>query len=724
MNPPARRPLPMACVLVGALALVIAAAPDTAFTAMLSSVLRRSSKPQTISDWHRLQVVALAVAAISGALGWFGFARWRTIEPVLDRLGRVLGRQDRGWVFDGVLVLLLLGVLHGTSLAFGELRADDYIFLKEAHLPLSDSILLTWGGHVFPLWRFESALLDRLWGPHSAPFRWWLFANVALLAFLQARILAAWRISRSARLVGVVILCGWTQWAQVTMGYWTLSITVKVWIATSIAVLAVIGDGRLTATRKAIIAVAGLAAILEDTTGAIVVPALVVAALATGLRDGLPVRVLIRRAAWPVAIAITCTTAFLLGQWLVHLDAKPLLGAVGGGSFIHEALYLMGVGTVGMLFAPMVTTQLPPGLSGVIAIVLSAGVAWGVWMAWRRGSREERAPLGHNVALYLFGLSMVVGARPYANYYFMVGWTHYIAFLYVPTAAAIAVAWHEARRTAAWSPALEAQFLLIGCAMFLGAQEAGSLISDRLLLHGGRRWEQRDALNRHAMIALLRDSLFTPLESIVPRGGRVPQMLSTSLDVRFPNLQPLLPLSFYDEAAGISRGRFRWVVGPNPNGDVSDPIDATPVTRMRSVVDPAFQSALHRASWWRDTYFATTPLEPTATDPIACEALRRGAEPFQGDAERRHWLLLYVDPSSGTELPAVVDVVFRTGFRPRAVYQVGVGSQMRGCLRVELLSLPEMALSDTVEVLGLQNTSSRRIEPLGLFPPADRHRSR
>src|ERR1039458_10660623 len=116
------------------------------------------------------------------------------LEPVFDRLGRALRRPDRGWVFDGVLVLLLLGVLHGASLAFGELRGDDYIFLKEAHLPLSDSILLTWGGHVFPLWRFESALLDRLWGPHSAPFRWWLFANVALLAFLQARVLAAWRI--------------------------------------------------------------------------------------------------------------------------------------------------------------------------------------------------------------------------------------------------------------------------------------------------------------------------------------------------------------------------------------------------------------------------------------------------------------------------------------------------------------------------------------------------
>ena len=287
--------------------------------------------------------------------------------------------------------------------------------------------------------------------------------------------------------------------------------------------------------------------------------------------------------------------------------------------------------------------------------------------------------------------------------------------------SAIAVAWHERRRTAAWSPAAEAQYLLIGCVIFLGAQETGSAIADRLLLHGGRRWELRDARNRQAMIALLRDSLFTPLASVVPPGGLVPQMLSTSLDARVGNLRPLMPLSFYDEAAGFARGRFRWIAGPNPNGDVSDATDATPVTRMRGVVDPAFQSALHRTSWWRDTYFASTPIEPTATLPIACEALRRGANAFSGDADRRHWLLLDAGANGPAGPPTVVTVRFRTDFRPDASYQIAVGAQARGCVRVELLNLPELALSENVDVLELQNPSSRRIELLGLFPPASRN---
>ena len=716
--------IPAVLLLAGVLALVVAVAPDTSFTTVLAGVLRRASKAETLSDWHRLQQLALMTATVAAALGALGFAQWRRIEPMLGRIGGMVRTREGSWAFDAGVVLVVLGAMHGTSLAFGELRGDDYIFLREARLPLSETILRPWGGHVFPLWRLESALLYRLWGPHSAPFRWWLFGNVALLAFLQARVLSAWRIPRSARLAGLIVLCGWTQWAQITMGYWTISITAKVWIATSVAVLAVIGDECPGTFRKAIIALAALSAVLEDSAGAIVVPALVMSAVASGLRNGLSGRALVRRVEWPAAVALTCAVTFLLGQWLVHLGAEPILGAIGDGSFIDEALYLLGVGSVGMVLAPIVTTQLSVELTNALAVLLSVFVSCMVWLVWRHGSRDERAPLGYSMALFIFGLVMVVGARPYKNYFFMVGWTHYMAFLYIPAATAVAVAWQEARRVGAWRPALEVQYLMIGCAIFLGAQEVGSALDDRMLLQGGRRWEQRDALNRRAMISRLRDSLFMPLTSIVPAGGRVPQMLSTSLDVRFPNLQPLMPLSFYDETAGVPRGRFRWVVGPYSNGEVSDAADATPVARMKSVVDPGFQSALHRASWWRDTYFTSTPLEPTAAVPIACEALRRGAEPFLGDAERRHWLLLNVDSSSGTGLPAVVDIVFRTEFRPRAVYQVGVGSQMRGCLRVELLSLPELALSDRVEVLGLQNTSSRRIEPLGLFPPADRHRSR
>ena len=264
--------------------------------------------------------------------------------------GRDAARRE--FSVDLGVALILMIVLHGVSLWNGEPRGDDYIFLREGRLPLAATILHTWGGHVFPLWRIEAAFVSRAWGADPVALRLWLFAHVALLAFLQARVLAAWGLSRSARIVALVVLCGWTQWAQVTMGYWTLSITVKVWIATSAAMLAVIGSERPGAVRKAFIAVAAGVAILEDSTGAIVVPAIVMAALASGLRDGLRGRELVKRVEWPAAVAFMCAVVFLLGQWAVHLEAVSLLGAIGGGSFVNEALYLLGIGTVGMFSLP------------------------------------------------------------------------------------------------------------------------------------------------------------------------------------------------------------------------------------------------------------------------------------------------------------------------------------------------------------------------------------
>ena len=626
----------------------------------------------------------------------------------------------REFMFDLGAALILMLALHGVSLWSGELRGDDYIFLREGRLPLAATMLQTWGGHMFPLWRIESAFISRVWGADPVPLRFWLFAQVALLAFLQARLLAAWGLSRGARFISLVVFCGWTQWAQVTMGYWTLSITVKVWIATSAAILATIGDDRAGAARKAFIAVAALAAILEDSTGAIVVPALVVAPLAAGWRDGLRGRELIKRVEWPAAVAFICALVFFLGQWAVHLEAESLLGAVGGGSFVNEAIYLLGTGTAGMLGAPALLPQLPHRVVNGLSIALSLIVLWTIWRTWSRASRDERAPLALCIALYAFGLVMVVGARPYANYYFMVGWTHYMAFLYIPTAAAIAVMWDQARRIGGWQPRRELRFLAAACAAFIGAQTAASAVDARMLIQSGQRWEARNAALRRDMVAQLRDSLFTPLAAIVPPGGRVPQMLSTSIDARFPKTQPAFPLSFYDERAGIPRGRFHWVAAHYANGDTFDASDAATVTHLKGVVDPAFQAALHRPSWWRETYFASTPLEPTPTPAFACGAQRHGASPMSGDADRRHWLLLEAGAGGFDESTGLVYIEIQTGFRERAVYPVAIPPQLTGCMRVELLHLPELALSDSITLIGARANTSRRVVMLGLFPPARR----
>ena len=675
-----------------------------------------------LTDWHHLQHSALIAGAVATALGVGSIALWRRIEPALERLGSALQSPDRGWTFDFVAVLVVLGAVHGISLLHSELRGDDYLFLHWAQLPLSDTILRTWGGHVFPLWRVEGTLLHNLWGPHPWVFRWWLFANVGLLAFLQARILAAWGLSRGARLVGVVILCGWTQWAQVTMGYWTLSITVKVWIATSVAVLAIIGDERPGTLRKAILAVAALAAILEDSTGAIVVPAIVIAAIASSVRHGFRGRELIRRSAWPAAIATVCAVTFFLGQWLVHVEAEDLLAAAGGGSGINEATYLLGFGIVGPLFAPIIVTLLPPWLLDGLSLPLAAVVGGVLWLVWRRGSLEERAMLAYSTGLLFCGLLMVVVARPYATYYWMVSWTHYIAFLYIPIAAAIALGWQEAQRLRRWRPALAVQYLALACLAFVGLQEASNFVSGKKWLPGGRTWEVDAARRRSEMIRVVRDSIFEPLTRIVGANGVIPEMLGPQLDARFPRLHPLLPLSFYEAAAGIPRNRFHWVVGPYVDGRVSEVDDATPVTRMKGIIDPAFRSAMHQPGWWRDSYFASAPIETIATLPIACDATRRGANPLAGDADHRHWLLLYVGAKGMSELPTVVDVAVKTEFRARAVYPLEIAPTTSGCVRVELLNLPEFALSQTVELVGVEHASSRRIELVGLFPPAVRRR--
>ena len=721
-NDRARSIIPAAFLVAGALMLVVAIAPDAAFATVLTGILRRAKNSETLADWHRLQHSALLAGVLAIALGAASIALWRRIEPALERLGSALHHPDRSWAFDFVAVLIVLGAVHGTSLLHSELRGDDYLFLRWAQLPLSDTILRTWGGHVFPLWRVEGALLHNLWGPHSWVFRWWLFANVALLALLQARILAAWGLSRGARLVGVVILCGWTQWAQVTMGYWTLSITVKVWIVTSIAVLAIIGDERPGTMRKAILAVAALAAILEDSTGAIVVPALVIAAITSGVRSGFRGRELIRRSAWPAAIATVCAVTFFLGQWLVHVEAEDLLAAAGGGSVINEATYLLGFGIVGPLFAPIIVTLLPSWLLDGLSLPLAAFVVGVLWLVWRRGSLEERALWAYNVGLLCCGLLMVVVARPYATYYWMVSWTHYIAYLYIPIAAVIALGWQEVQRIRRWRPALEVQYLAIACVAFIGLQETSNFAAGKKWLPGGRTWEIDAARRRAEMITVMRDSIFLPLTRTVGAHGVIPEMLGPQLDARFPRLHPLLPLSFYEAAAGIPRGRFHWVVGPYVDGRVSEVDDATPVTRMKGVIDPGFRSAMHEPGWWRDSYFASAPIETISTLPIACDATRRGADPLVGDADHRHWLLLYVGANGTSELPTLVDVAFKTEFRARAVYQFQIVPATSGCFRVELLNLPEFALSQTVELVGLEHASSRRIELVGLFPPAVRRR--
>lgn len=713
--------LPQSLVLVTVLAALVGAMSDGMFGALLG-VLHRTPSVPTLAEFHAVRQVAwwVALGAAGGAV--LSGALWTRIAPALDTLARRLQGVRHDSVFDFVAALIVLTMAHGASLVSGELRGDDYLFLSDVHLPLLSLLLKPWTGHVFPLWRLETVALHHWFGASPVPYRLWLFGNVLLLAWLNARMLAAWGLSRFARALGIVLFCGWTSWAQITMGYWTLSICVKVWAFVCVAVIAASGDDREERWRKPVLALAALGAILADSTGVVVVPAITAAAVAGGARRGHSMIEALRRSGWSFAIALCCAVAFFLGQHLARLDLAAVAGSLPEfhlRSAIGEWFFLLTFGTVGSFVAPVITTQLSPAVIFAFELVVPVAITAGLVIAWRGATRAERCALGFFCLMLASSLAMLVIGRPYKPYEFMLRWTHYLLFLYLPAVGVLAVAWQLAQRRVASLPSVELQYFVLVSGIFFAAQTASSAIAVRMFLHAGTRWELHDAGTRHRMIAFARDSILAPLSAVVPAGGTIPQMLGGALEQRFPNLQPLWGLSLYQEAADVAPDRFRWVVAPLV-GDAAGSYggSAEVVTRMRGVVDSAFASALHQPSAWRDAYFSPGPLESLTALPVACGSLRRSSSLLSGDVNRRHALLLEVGASTTTATATVVRVAFRTDYRVTAGYEIAIGPALRGCVRVELLNLPELALSDSIVVLGIESNTARHVELLGLFPPA------
>lgn len=713
--------IPAAFLLAGALALALAFAPDAAFAAMFAGVLGRETKPGTLADWHAVQHLGVFIAASAVAVGGLLVATWRRLGPLIDRLDALLSRRGRDRIFDAAAVLMVVLAVHGIALRYGELRMDDYSALQEARSGLKTVLLQPSGGHFFPLWRLESAVMYHLWGPHSAPYRSWNLASICLLGYAQARLLAAWGLGRRARLLGTVVLGGWTLWAQIAMGFWTLSVCVKILIAIAIGVRAAIADDWPGALRKAVIAASMLGAVLVDSPGALVVPAVVLASVAWRLAAGESLRIALRESEWTIAIGCCASFIVLGGHWVASMDVPNWVALRSVPSGIRIALFLFTFGTVGQLLLPVVSTQLPQVVLDWSSVVMAAfGVAL-LGFTWLRASRTERAALASLVGMLGSAVALLASTRAYADYSFMIMWTHYIAYLYVPFAGILAVAWQVWWRGRTERPGTQTQCLALVLVGVLCAQEAGSAVAARLLIQGGRGWERLDAVERAQMIATVRDSILVPLTLVVPDGAMIPQLLGRHLNQRFPRLHPLLGLSFYVEAAGVSPTRFHWVVGPfSTKADGEDPVATQLVSTMRSVVDPAFRTALRRPSYWRDTYFAAFPLDAVATPLAACDAAARAPSPLSGDADHRHWLLFRVLAPATDSAP--IRVTFQTDFRPSATYEVGIEPQATGCVRLELLNLAELALSDRITVTGLSGGATRGVSIVGLFP-SDRRES-
>ncbi|MEA3246470.1 MAG: hypothetical protein U9Q74_09970 [Gemmatimonadota bacterium] len=621
-------------------------------------------------------------------------------------------RASRAWIPEAAAIAVLL-VVHGASLASGQLRGDDFQFLREAREPIGDTLFRPWGGHVFPLWRLEAFAAHHLWGLNPVPYRWWLFAQVAAVCVLSLRVLRAWGVETPGRLLAAVLLGAWAQWSQVLSGYWTLSISVKVWAFTLVAVLGVLHEGSGW-VRRGLVAVGVLLAVLEDPAGAIVIPAVVGALLLRRPRrpaaHGDPI------AGWSVAMLLIAAAVIAFGQVLVRASGAQIadLGALGGGSRTLTMAFLLGPVAVGATLAPSLAALLPPALVPVVAWGVAAVAALAIALAWRAAG-VRRPVIVHAALMLATGGALLAATRPYADFRFMASWTHYVMYVFLPVVAlagAAMDAWWSARS----APGRSGRAILaLGGATILLAQVGGGAVASRLRLPGAPAWEREMARGRAAAYATIADSVLRPIAAAVPRGANVLQLPSPFLEARFPREHPFFPLSFYSELGGLAAEQVGWVTPPMPVWVDVGLRDATVVADPSRVVDPAFIRALHAPGWLRDTYFAAADVAAEPTLPVACDvARRRGGGVVGGSARARHVLFAVAAPSAE---PTRLEATFATSFRQAAAYGVVLAPGASGCVALDLRGVPELALSDSVRLLGVAGARAGQVNVLGMFPP-------
>jgi len=623
--------------------------------------------------------------------------------------------RSRGWRawLPEVAALIALVAVHGASLTTGELRGDDFQFLREAREPIGETLLRPWGGHVFPLWRLEALAAYHLWGLDPIPYRWWLFVQVTIVSVLALRVLAAWGVGGPGRMLAAVMLGAWAQWSQVLSGYWTLSISVKVWVFTFLAVLGVLHEGA-PFIRRSLIATGTLLAALEDPAGIIAIPAV---AGALVLRRPLPVAGDARDpiAGWCVAILLVAAAVVAAGQALVSAVGSHVadLAMFGGGSRGMTMTFLLGPVVVGLTLAPSLAAVIPRdvvtpiswGASAVVMVVIA--FAW-----WRAGS--HRPAVAHAALMLAAGVALLGVTRPYDDFRFMANWTHYVLYLFLPVialAGPAADAWCTNRHR--MRGATPRTLMAAAGAVYVAAQVGGGALASRLRLMGAPAWERQMARGRTAAYTTIADSVLAVLAAAVPARGAVLQLPGAFLDLRFPREHPFFPLSFYSELGGTPPDRFRWVTPPLPASFEVSERDALASARPAQVVAPEFVRALRHAGSLRATYLAPVVFVAEPELPVACETLRRhGGAMAAGPAHR---LLFDVPVPSADSMR--LDARFVTAFRDVATYGVLIPPGTSGCAALDLVQVPELALSDTIRLMGVTGVAAARVITLGLFPP-------
>ncbi len=450
---------------------------------------------------------------------------------------------------------------HAPSLWRGYFRADDFAFLHaNGGLPLRDLLLLPHNEHILPFFRIEVAALDALFGIH--PLGWIVFslAMFAFVLYLVQRLLFIWGAGATARLTAVVIIGGWSQWGELLAGYFTLVIWIQLMALTCAALLL---RRRVLDQRRAgdVFALAGVALLaLGFGEAALWVPmALLIVCLIDAVADvraGVAPGAALRAQRWPLAIAngaIVFGAAFYIWA-LVHT----------GTSVLHPAAAVIPLTTRGLLafkflagvvLAPwrvLDSAPLPDTVAIALRVLVVVGTLTALLISFRSSdARLQRAAIACVLIICLHAL-LVTGGRPFEP----AEWpAKHIGVPFIFFAMLVSLALQAAIERRGSRPIIARSFAY-AAALFLMLQMASETYALRRGWPSGRRAEWVDAGRRRSAIALLRDSLVSP---IVAAGVRDIPDLPPATVARASTHLEFYDLAVYDRFVLPSASGARFV---------------------------------------------------------------------------------------------------------------------------------------------------------------------
>ncbi len=490
---------------------------------------------------------------------------------------------------------------HAPSLWRGYFRFDDFAFLHaDGGLPLGELLLLPHNEHVLPLWRLEIEALDALFGIH--PLGWIVFALTmfAAVLFLSQRMLLAWGVGPAARAVAVVIIGGWTQWAEVLSGYFTLVLWLQLM---ALAGAAILMQRRVTVAQPRLRDTLIFAAIVVTAPGfgeaALWIPMAVLIVAAVGATTDVASRLTVRsvwwRQRWPLgaaAASVAAGTAFFL--WALTRSGTNVLRSSGAATVVplgERASFAIKF-LADVTLAPwrvIDSAPLPaPVAAALRAIVIAATIA-ALGAALSRSTPPlRRAAIVCVLIIGMHALLVTVG-RPFAP----TEWPakHIgVPLIFFAMLVAIAV---QASLDRAGTARITPRAFVLFAALYLSAQLASETFSMRRGWPDGRREGWVLAERRRAAIALLRDSLVAPM--VAAGIHDIPDLPATVLARASSQLEDY-DLSVYDRfilaqfpGVRIVRSADEPVIIPPAAAVVNDPVAAAgPVfdalTRTNAIV--------------------------------------------------------------------------------------------------------------------------------------------